>query len=515
MKTQMKKVSKYTITLLSAMFSSNGLTTDLNIATVNNAHMMEMQKLTPEFERQFPDIKLKWHVYNEGSLRMRSIADIASEGGRYDVVTIGLYETPIWAKRDWLIPLELDANYDVNDLLPPIKSGLSYQGKLYAAPFYGESSMLMYRKDLLKKAGLSFNKRPTWDEILNTAKAIHDPDNEVYGICLRGKAGWGDNMALVSTIVNSFGGRWFNMDWQPEINSATWNKAVSFYVNLLTSYGPPNSENNSFTEILALSRAGKCGMWVDASIAASFLTDKAQSKFAEQWAYSESPYQVTTKGASWLWSWSLAIPKEAANVAAAQTFINWATSKDYIKLVAGANGWANVPTGTRLSTYKNPSYVKAVGEFAEAELNALNTADPEHNTLHPSPYSGIQFVPIPEFVSIGGSTGQKITDALKGKITVSQALNSSQKMATRELTRAGYYDKVVNKVNSKALTSAVKSEFIAIPEVVAIEVSSEPETTEVLTEKTIDSQLLNNPQNDAVSELITITDNQQPESDAN
>lgn len=434
----MIKFYRCTTALLTALLCSNAISTELNIATVNNSHMIEMQKLTPEFEKQYPDIKLKWHVYNEGSLRMRAIADIASSAGRYDVVTIGLYETPIWAKRNWLIPLELNANYDVNDLLPSIKDGLSYEGKLYAAPFYGESSMLMYRKDLLKKAGLSFDSRPTWDDIQTAAKAIHDPENEVYGICLRGKAGWGDNMALVSTIVNSFGGRWFDMDWKPEIGGFAWNKAVNFYVELLTKYGPPNSEHNSFTEILALSRAGKCGMWIDASVAASFLTDSSTSKFSELWAYTEAPYQATKKGASWLWSWSLAIPKEAANVSAAQTFINWATSKEYIKLVASKNGWESVPTGTRLSTYKTPAYVEAVGDFAEAELAAVYNADPNNNTLLPSPYVGIQFAAIPEFVSIGGLTGQKIAEALEGKITVEQALNSAQKIAVREMKRAGY-----------------------------------------------------------------------------
>lgn len=434
----MKKTDQYIISSLLLLSPTSVLATEVNIATVNNSHMIEMQKLTPEFERQFPDIKLKWHIYNEGSLRMRAIADIASEGGHYDVVTIGLYEAPIWAKRDWLVPLRPNAKYDVNDLLPPIRSGLSYQGRLYASPFYGESSMLMYRKDLLEKAGLSFDNRPTWGDISRAAKAMHDPSNGVYGICLRGKSGWGDNMALVSTIVNSFGGRWFNMEWQPEINSTVWNRAVSFYIQLLTQYGPPNSAQNSFTEILALSRAGKCGMWVDASVAASFITDSSKSKFADKWAYTEAPYQTTTQGASWLWAWSLAIPKASKNVKAAQTFINWATSKQYIELIAGKNGWANVPTGTRMSTYKNASYTAAVGDFANAELTALNNANPDDNTYLPSPYSGIQFVPIPEFVSIGGSTGQKITEALEGKISVEQALNQAQKVATREMKRAGY-----------------------------------------------------------------------------
>lgn len=440
MKIQMKNFSIYILTLCLITLSAQVSSVELNIATVNNTHMIEMQKLTPEFERQHPNITLKWHVYNEGSLRMRTIADIASGGGLYDVVTIGLYEAPIWAKRNWLIPLQPDNDYEVNDLLPTIRSGLSYEGKLFAAPFYGESSILMYRKDLLKKAGLSFNKRPTWDEVLNAAKSMHDPNNGIYGICLRGKPGWGDNMALISTIVNGFGGRWFDMAWKPEINSAVWNKAVSFYVNLLNSYGPPNSAQNSFPEILALSRAGKCGMWVDASVAASFLKNPTESKFSELWSYTESPYQATTQGASWLWSWSLAIPQKAVNTKEAQTFINWATSKRYIQKVAEQNGWENVPTGTRLSTYQNSSFINAVGDFAQAELAALKSADPNNNTLAPSPYSGIQFVPIPEFVSIGGTTGQKITEALKGETSVRQALDRAQKIALREMKRAGYYD---------------------------------------------------------------------------
>ena len=434
----MKKTSTLFLSLISLAFSVNVSAIDLNIATVNNAHMMEMKALTPAFEKDNPDIKLKWHIYNEGSLRMRSIADIASAGGHYDVVTIGLYETPIWAKRNWLIPLSPDSSYDVNDLLPSIKAGLSYQGELYAAPFYGESSMLMYRKDILDKANISFNKRPNWTDIQNAAKAVHDPDNEVYGICLRGKPGWGDNMALVSTIANSFGGRWFDMDWQPEINTNAWKKAVNFYVDLLSNYGPPNPEKNSFTEILSLSRQGKCAMWIDASIAASFLTDSKQSKYASLWSYTEAPYQITTSGASWLWSWALAIPKESKNVDAAKTFISWATSKDYIKRIADKNGWANVPTGTRLSTYKNPDYVKAVGDFAKAELTALNGIDPENNTLYPSPYSSVQFVTIPEFVSIAGFAGQKIKEALEGKISVEQALDSAQKIAEREMRRANH-----------------------------------------------------------------------------
>nr|WP_246109316.1 sugar ABC transporter substrate-binding protein [Reinekea thalattae] len=399
--------------------------------------MIEMQKLTSEFEKAYPDITLKWNIYNEGSLRMRAIADIASGGGRYDVLTIGMYEAPIWAERDWLQPLDFDSSYDMNDLLPSVRDGLSYNGKLYAAPFYGESSMLMYRKDLMDKAGITLDERPTWRSIYYAAQSIHDPENNLYGICLRGKPGWGDNMALITTMVNSFGGQWFNMSWTPQLESTPWQEAVSFYIDLLTSYGPPNSEKNSFNEILQLARNGQCGMWIDASIAASFLTDGNQSDYADNWAFAQAPYKTTSSGANWLWAWSLAISKKSQNVEAAKTFISWATSKDYIKLVASKNGWANIPTGTRTSTYQQEEFLSVAGDFAKAELEAMRTADPENSTLLPSPYTGVQFVSIPEFVAIAGATGQQISEALEGKITVQQALSRSQTIALREMRRSG------------------------------------------------------------------------------
>lgn len=409
---------------------------ELNIATVNNGHMIEMQKLTSEFENAYPDIQLNWHVYNEGSLRMRVIADIAAKAEKYDVVTIGMYETPIWAERGWLLQLNPSSNFDINDLLPAVRNGLSHDGKLYASPFYGESSILMYRKDLLDAVGISINQRPSWQRIRDIAQAIHKPDEGIYGICLRGKSGWGDNMALVSTMVNGFGGRWFDMNWRPQVSSGEWREAVTFYINLLRDFGPPNSEDNSFNEILALSRDGKCGMWVDASIAASFVSDTRASDFADKWAFAQSPYKKTQKGANWLWAWALAIPSGTSKADAAQTFISWATSKQYIELIATKNGWANVPTGTRKSTYNNSEFMRVAGNFANAELAALNSANPEDNTLLPSPYKGIQFVPIPEFVSIAGITGLKIREALQGQVSIQQALGSSQKFAEREIRRS-------------------------------------------------------------------------------
>ena len=428
------------VALATSLLGAAHAATELVVATVNNGHMVEMQKLSKNFEAANPDIKLKWVTLEEGVLRQRVTTDIATKGGQFDVMTIGMYETPIWGKKGWLQELKTDATYDVDDLLPAMRTGLSVDGKLFAAPFYGESSMLMYRKDLADKAGIQVPDHPTWDLVKEMAAKMHNPKEGVYGICLRGKPGWGDNMAFITTMVNTYGGQWFDMAWKPQIDSKPWHDAITSYVDLLKKYGPPGSSANSFNEILALTNAGKCGMWIDATIAASFVSDPKQSKVADKMAFAQAPTQVTPKGANWLWAWALAIPAGSQKATEAQKFISWATSKEYIQLVGKTNGWATVPTGTRKSTYANADFLKAA-RFATAEKRAIDAANPNDSTLPKSPYVGVQFAAIPEFQAIGIAVGQQMSAALAGKITVDAALKAGQASAERELKKAGYYKK--------------------------------------------------------------------------
>ena len=434
----MKQIKATLALALGLAFSAAHAAGELVIATVNNGHMIEMQKLSKHFEQAHPDIKLKWVTLEEGVLRQRVTTVIATHGGQFDVMTIGMYETPIWAKKGWLQELKMPADYDVDDLLPAMRSGLSADGKLYAAPFYGESSMLMYRKDLADKVGFTMPEHPTWTQVKELASKIHDPKNGVYGICLRGKPGWGDNMAFITTMANTFGGQWFDMTWKPQLESKPWKDAVSFYVDLLKNYGPPGSSSNSFNEILALFNAGKCGMWVDATIAASFISDPKQSKVADKVAFAQAPVAATPKGANWLWAWALAIPAGSKKAEDAQKFITWATSKEYIQLVGQTNGWTAVPTGTRKSTYAIKGFLSAA-RFAPAERMAIDTANPNDSTLPKSPYVGVQFAAIPEFQAIGIAVGQQMSAALAGKVSVDDALKASQVAAEREMKKAAYY----------------------------------------------------------------------------
>jgi len=412
--------------------------TTLTIGTVNNGDMIRMQGLTSEFTAKNPDITVKWVTLEENVLRQRVTTDIATKGGQFDILTIGTYEVPIWAKQKWLVPLDkLGADYDVDDLLPKIRAAISADGKLYAAPFYGESSMVMYRTDLFAKAGLTMPEQPTWDFVIDAAKKLTDKSADVYGVCLRGKAGWGENMAFLTAMANSFGARLFDEKWQPQFSSPEWKKTLVTYVDLMKAAGPPGASSNGFNENLALFNAGRCGMWIDATVAASFVTNPKDSKVADKVGFALAPNAGLGKNANWLWAWSLAIPAGSKKVDAAEKFISWATSKSYTQLVAAKEGWSNVPPGTRTSLYQNPEYLKAA-PFAKLTLASIDSADPNHPTVKPVPYVGIQYAAIPEFQGIGTAVGQQFSAALSGSTSVDAALAAAQSATEREMKRAGY-----------------------------------------------------------------------------
>ncbi|MBV4485059.1 sugar ABC transporter substrate-binding protein [Pseudomonas sp. SWRI153] len=409
----------------------------LTIATVNNSDMIRMQKLSKTFESEHPDIKLNWVVLEENVLRQRLTTDIATQGGQFDVLTIGMYEAALWGGKGWLEPMkDLPASYALDDVFPSVREGLSVKGSLYALPFYAESSITYYRTDLFKEAGLTMPEHPTWEQIAGFAEKLTQKDKEQYGICLRGKAGWGENMALVTTVANAYGARWFDEQWKPEFSGPEWKNALNFYVNTMKKSGPPGASSNGFNENLALFNSGKCAIWVDASVAGSFVTDKTQSKVAEHVGFTFAPQQVTDKGSAWLYSWALAIPTSSKAKDAAKAFSAWATSKEYGELVAKTDGIANVPPGTRASTYSD-AYMSAA-PFAKVTLESLKAADPSKPTLKPVPYIGIQLVTIPEFQAVGTQVGKLFSAALIGQTTVDQALAAAQQTTEREMKRAGY-----------------------------------------------------------------------------
>jgi sorbitol/mannitol transport system substrate-binding protein len=409
----------------------------LTIATVNNADMIIMQRLSSDFE-QSSGHTLNWVVLEENVLRQRVTTDIATRGGQFDIITIGAYETPIWGRAGWLTPVDdLGADYDYDDLIENVRNGLSAEGKLYAVPFYAESSFTFYRKDLFDAAGLTMPEQPSYDDIRQFAEKLHDPGNNVYGICLRGKPGWGENMAYFSTLVNTSGGRWFDPEWNTTINTPEWKDALTYYVDMLNNYGPPGATSNGHNENRALFASGNCAMWIDATSAAGYIFNPQESKVADKAAFAKAPVAKVPNGAAWSWSWALGIPTSSQKVDAAKQFLAWATSKEYVQKVGEEVGWVAAPPGTRKSTYENPQY-KEAAPFADTVLQAILSADPENPTAQPVPYTGVQFVAIPEFQGIGTQVGQTVAAALAGQLSVDQALQAAQSATERTMRQAGY-----------------------------------------------------------------------------
>src|SRR5207302_1965903 len=365
------------VVVLVGVGSAHSTAQTLTIATVNNPDMVVMESLTSAFTKQY-GIKVKYVTLPENTLRQKVTSDVATGGGQFDIATVGTYDVPIWAKNKWIVNLHpyfskltpaASSAYDLKDVIPKVRLGLSYKGSLYALPFYGESSMTYYNKKLFATAGLKMPLHPTWTQVQSFAAKLNKPSGNQYGICLRALPGWGEFGAPLTTVINTFGGSWFNMSWEPQLTSPATSKAVNFYVNLVKQYGEPGATSSGFTECETAMAQGKTAMWVDATVAAGQLSDPKTSKVANDIGFAYAPTQVTPRGSHWLWVWSLAMEASGKKKDAAFKFLTWATSKGYIKLVAGKSGWAAVPPGTRVSTYANPNYKKAAGKFANIVLN--------------------------------------------------------------------------------------------------------------------------------------------------
>ncbi|HCQ66838.1 MAG TPA: sugar ABC transporter substrate-binding protein [Rhodobacteraceae bacterium] len=415
---------------------------EITIATVNNNDMIVMQKLAPKWEEATGNT-INWVVLEENVLRQRTTTDIATNGGSFDIIFIGAYETPIWGANGWLTSLNDfadDPAYDLEDIFPLVRNSLSADGSLYAVPLYSETSFTFYRTDLFEAAGIEApTEQITYTEFAEMAAKLHDPDNGIFGTCQRGKAGWGENMAFVGPMVNAFGGQWFDMDWNPTIDSPEWNAAITYYVDLMTNSGPPGATANGHNENRALFKDGKCATWVDATSAANDVKNPANSKVADVTDFFQAPKQATSNGTGWFWSWALAIPASSQKADVAKDFLKWGTSKEYFEMVGETEGWVAVPSGTRASIADDPRYLEAA-PFSATIKEAIFAADPTNPTMNPVPYTGIQFVAIPEFQGIGNYVGQQVSAALAGQVTVEEALANSQKFAVREMTKAGYIE---------------------------------------------------------------------------
>ncbi|MFF4592918.1 ABC transporter substrate-binding protein [Amycolatopsis sp. NPDC001319] len=411
-------------------FGNGGRT--LVIAIVSNPQMKDAISLSSEFEKANPGVHLKFVSLPENEARAKITASTATQGGEFDVVMISNYEAPQWAANGWLENLEphmkATPGYDENDFVPSIRQSLSYENQMYAVPFYGESSFVVYRKDLFQKAGITMPAHPTWQQIADYAAKLDDKNAGIAGICLRGKPGWGESLAPFTTVANTFGAQWFDKDWNAKLTSPEFTQAANFYVNLVRDHGEVGASSAGFSECGTRYAQGQAAMWYDATSMTGTTEDPTSSKVVGKNGYAPAPVEKT-QASGWLYTWALGIPKVAKDKDDAWKFMAWMTDKAYAKKVGETYGWNRVPPGTRQSTYEIPQYRDAAKAYAQPTLDGIADANQQKAMVSPVPYPGIQFVGIPEFQDLGTRVSQQLSAAIAGQTSVADALAQSQKYA--------------------------------------------------------------------------------------
>ena len=411
--------------------AGGGGANSINVLMVNNPQMVDLQKLTAANFTKQTGIRVNFTVLPENDVRDKISQEFSSQAGQYDVASLSNFEIPIYAKAKWIAPLDgylaKDTGFDQGDILKPMTTSLSSNGKVYGEPFYGESSFLMYRKDVLAKKGVTMPAKPTWQQVADIAAKVDGAEPGMKGICLRGQPGWGQLFAPLTTVVNTFGGTWFNQDWKPGVDAPEFKTAVQFYVDLVRAHGEKGAPQAGFTECLNNLVQGKVAMWYDATSAAGSL-EANDSPTKGKFGYAAAPV-VKTNSSGWLYAWSWSIQQASTKKDNAWKFISWASGKQYEQLVGSQLGWTKVPAGKRASTYENADYLKVASAFAEPTKAAIEAADPENPGVQPRPAIGIQFVDIPEFPDLGTQVSQDVSSAIAGKTTVNEALDKGQQLA--------------------------------------------------------------------------------------
>lgn len=405
---------------------------EVSVIMVNNPQMEDLQTLTADHFTAETGITVNFTVLPENDVRDSIATDFSAQAGQYDVATISNYEVPFFSRNGWLTNLDdyvaADEDFDQDDILAPIADGLRGEdGSLYGQPFYGESSFLMYRADVFEEAGLEMPENPTWDEVASLAEQVDGVRPGMDGICLRGLSGWGQVFAPLTTVVNTFGGTWFDENFDAQVNSPEFVEATEFYVDLVKAHGEPGAANAGFTECLNAMTQGGVAMWYDATSAAGSL-EADGSPVQGLMGYAPAPVKETDSS-GWLYSWAWGIQESSENKDAAWEFVSWASSQEYEELVAEELGWARVPAGKRTSTYDNPEYQEAASAFYEATEQAISSADPLDPGVQPRPAPGIQFVAIPEFAGMATEVSLGISAAIAGQTTVQEALDAGQELA--------------------------------------------------------------------------------------
>lgn len=420
---------------------------EISIALPNNPISQGLADLAEEYyEAENATVSIA--VLPENDLRQRLETEASTGGTTYDMFVIGPYEALNWANFGWLENLEpyFDAmsddelaQYDREDLIPAMQDSLSMDGDAYALPFYGESAFIMYNMDLFEENGLTMPEQPTWQELYEFAQEINNPEEDVIGMTMRSAPGWGMSGAPFVTMVNAFGGRFYDMDWNATVDTPEQRAAWQMYHDIITETGQEAIVSTGYNEAIALMQAGDAGIYYDATSIAPPL-ESSESEIAGRVGYAlppEGPEYLS----QWLWNWAFGINPNSsqAKKEAVFDFMLWATSKEYIELSYEEDSTGAItPPASRASTYEMEGYADV--PYADMTLETLELIDFTAPTVDPVPYQGLQYIAIPEFSDVGTRMTEWLAAYLVGDMSLDQAIRNTQQAFEEAAVDGGYQE---------------------------------------------------------------------------
>lgn len=417
------------------------------VASVNNGPMVTLQEMAPKFTEE-TGIEVEFVMLTENDIRSKIQQDAAVGSGQFDVITIGSTDSSPYLDAGWTDPLaplldampdEDKAAYDFDDLIEANIAAYSSQTNgLAALPFYGESTMVMYRQDLFDEAGLEMPANPTWEEIYDFAVELNDPSSGMVGMAMRGKAGYGENMYVFNTIMNAYGAQIADMNWEPQYQTPEMAEAWEFYRRLQQDAGAPDASSNGYTETLNLMSSGNAAIYFDATVSADVF-ESDDSAIQGKMGYAMAPSGPGKGNTQAVGGWGIALTSSSQNKDAAFQFMTWATSKEYVEMVAAEKGWLGVPTGARASTYENEEY-RELAPHADLVLQSLESVEFEDPAVGETPYVGNTLPNIPEWAGLGERLGQILSEYISSDLATDTALQQAQDAAVQAFRDGGLID---------------------------------------------------------------------------
>ncbi len=415
----------------------------VKVASVNNDAMIMMEKLSKQYTEE-TGTEVVFTILSENEIRSKITQDVSLGGGGFDLITLGTSDMGTYLDNGWTEPLdgmfaklsqaERDA-YDLEDVIGSVRvSCSSPKNGLAALPFYSESTMICYNKEIFAKNNLTMPENPTWEQIYQLAKACDDKAKGISGIAIRGLAGYGENMYIFGSIMYAFGGQYYDAAWNATYDSKEVRNSWEFYKKLLT-VAEESPTTSGYTECLNLFAQGKAAIYYDATVSAGTFA-KEGSAVAGKVGYAKTPTAVKANNGT-IGGWGIAVTANSKNKDGAFDFLRWATSKDYVKRVQAEFGFAATPSGTRVSTYQDPAYIAAC-DFAPMTLESIQSANLNQPALKPTPYTGNSLPNLPEYSSWGEAVAAELAAYVAGQKSLDASLSASQALIDKAAIEGGY-----------------------------------------------------------------------------